>query len=193
MRTLKEFCRYEFTIKNSIFISYALHVSNVQEIEEFFDNKTSKTATHNCWAFKIGGLCRFNDDNEPSGTAGKSILQAIELCNIDQVAVLVSRWFGGIKLGAGVLTRVYRTCASNCINSGVFVELIDFIYLKCKLEISFLSLLRDRLKRNELYIYSEKFEGNSVFLMLKVPNEKISLTKKIVNDITRGGVYWYDI
>ena len=71
----------------------------------FFAANSDPEATHNCWAYKIGQEYRFNDDGEPGGTAGRPILQAIEGQGMDRVAVLVVRWFGGVKLGAGGLVR----------------------------------------------------------------------------------------
>ena len=80
----------------------------------FFAANSDPEATHNCWAYKIGQEYRFNDDGEPGGTAGRPILQAIEGQGMDRVAVLVVRWFGGVKLGAGGLVRAYGGCAANC-------------------------------------------------------------------------------
>lgn len=64
-------------------------------------------ATHNCWAYKVGAQYRFSDDGEPAGTAGRPILSAIEAQHLDRVMVVVTRYFGGIKLGVGGLVRAY--------------------------------------------------------------------------------------
>ncbi len=76
---------------------------------------SNTTATHNCWAYRIGQDYRFNDDGEPGGTAGRPILQAIEGQGVDRVVVVVTRWYGGIKLGAGGLARAYGGTAAECL------------------------------------------------------------------------------
>jgi putative IMPACT (imprinted ancient) family translation regulator len=72
-------------------------------------------ATHNCWAYRIGPTYRFSDDGEPAGTAGRPILTAIERQGIDHAVVVVTRYFGGIKLGAGGLARAYGGTAAACL------------------------------------------------------------------------------
>ena len=74
-------------------------------------------ATHNCWAYRIGGEYRSSDDGEPAGTAGRPILAAIDGQGFDQVMVVVTRWYGGIKLGAGGLVRAYGGAAAECLRT----------------------------------------------------------------------------
>jgi len=74
-----------------------------------------RKATHNCWAYRIDGQGRFNDDGEPGGTAGRPILGALEKQGIDRAMVVVIRYFGGIKLGAGGLARAYGGVAAECL------------------------------------------------------------------------------
>src|SRR3546814_18000784 len=76
-------------------------------------------ATHNCWAWRIGDDYRSNDDGEPAGTAGRPILAAIDGQGMDRVVVVVTRWFGGIKLGAGGLVRAYGGTAAECLRRAV--------------------------------------------------------------------------
>ena len=82
-------------------------------------------ATHNCWAYRIGQQYRFSDDGEPGGTAGRPILQAIEGQGFDQVVVVVTRWYGGIKLGAGGLARAYGGCAAECLRLADRVPIVE--------------------------------------------------------------------
>ena len=106
--TLTAPCAHQEDIKKSRFAAFAAPVSTVDEAMRFFAANSDPEATHNCWAYKIGQEYRFNDDGEPGGTAGRPILQAIEGQGMDRVAVLVVRWFGGVKLGAGGLVRARR-------------------------------------------------------------------------------------
>ena len=75
------------------------------------------SASHNCWAWRAGGAARASDDGEPGGTAGRPILGAIDGDGLDGVAVLVTRWFGGVKLGAGGLARAYGGAARDCLRA----------------------------------------------------------------------------
>ena len=84
------------------------------EAQAFIAAHRDASAGHNCWAWKCGAQYRFSDDGEPGGSAGRPILAAIEGQDMDCVAVLVSRWFGGIKLGTGGLARAWRRRGGAC-------------------------------------------------------------------------------
>ena len=90
-------------------------------------NTPDLTANHNCWAFRIGQTYRFNDDGEPSGTAGKPILQAIDGQSLDHIAVVVTRWFGGTLLGSGGLIRAYGGTAAMCLRAAEKTEVIETV------------------------------------------------------------------
>jgi putative IMPACT (imprinted ancient) family translation regulator len=78
---------------------------------------TDPKASHNCFAYKIGAEFRSTDDGEPGGTAGRPILRAIETEGLDHVCVLIIRYFGGTKLGAGGLVRAYGGAARECLRA----------------------------------------------------------------------------
>lgn len=107
----------ELIEKKSRFIGYIFDVSNQQEVTQILEQlkKEHKKATHVCYAYKI--LCgqeivKFSDDGEPSGSAGRPILNVIEKTKLENVLVVVVRYFGGIKLGVGGLFRAYTKSAS---------------------------------------------------------------------------------
>eukprot|EP00741_Cyanophora_paradoxa_P009694 tig00001600_g9392.t1 len=103
-------------IKKSTFIACAAPCSSPEDALAFFESVRDPEARHNCWAYKIGdNIVKFNDDGEPGGTAGRPILAAIEGQGLTDVAVLVVRFFGGIKLGAGGLVRAYGGTAAECL------------------------------------------------------------------------------
>ena len=102
-------------IRKSIFVANAANVGSPDAALAFVAAVTDRTATHNCWAYRIGQQYRFNDDGEPGGTAGRPILQAIDAQQMDDTVVVVTRWYGGIKLGAGGLARAYGGCAAECL------------------------------------------------------------------------------
>lgn len=115
--TIKERVTFQKEIKKSKFIAIAGTISNERSAQAFLSEVRDPKATHNCWAYKVGDQFRSNDDGEPSGTAGKPILSAIESSGIDRVMVVVIRYFGGIKLGTGGLVRAYGGVAAECLRN----------------------------------------------------------------------------
>lgn len=125
-----------FTIKNnesviiinkSKFITNIFSVDNLDEINNYLDEIKNKykDATHHCYAYILDNTKRFNDDNEPSGTAGMPILDCLEKNNLNHVLCIVTRYFGGIKLGAGGLVRAYSNSVSNAISNTQKLELVN--------------------------------------------------------------------
>ncbi|MDD4290929.1 MAG: YigZ family protein [Clostridia bacterium] len=111
----REIVSAENVINKSRFIGYACGVDTVEDATAFIDSirKKNYDATHNCYAYAIGALVKFSDDGEPSQTAGKPILDVILKKELTNLVVVVTRYFGGIKLGAGGLVRAYSgACAS---------------------------------------------------------------------------------
>ena len=101
----------EFEEKRSIFIGHAKHITCEDEAMEFIKAKKKEysDATHNCWAYLLKGgiVARYSDDGEPQGTAGVPMLEAIRKSGVEDCVVVVTRYFGGILLGAGGLVRAY--------------------------------------------------------------------------------------
>ena len=125
-----------FTVKNvenitiinkSKFITNMFSVDNLDEINYYLDiiKNKYKDATHHCYAYILDNTKRFNDDNEPSGTAGMPILDCLEKNNLNHVLCIVTRYFGGIKLGAGGLVRAYSNSTSSAIKNTTIMELIS--------------------------------------------------------------------
>jgi len=123
-------CRTEKVIEKSRFITTSAHVVE-GEAAEFVARIRSefKDATHNCYAYiadEKGNLLRFSDDGEPQGTAGMPMLEVLKNSSLKQVAAVVTRYFGGIKLGAGGLLRAYSGCVKENLSAAKIVE-----YLPC--------------------------------------------------------------
>lgn len=111
----------EIIEKKSKFYGYLLCNTNLEEIENALNElkKEHKKATHICYAYSLSlpFLEKANDDGEPSGTAGRPILSVIQKKNLKDVCVFVVRYFGGVKLGAGGLVRIYTKTTSELLNS----------------------------------------------------------------------------
>ena len=129
-RTLAAPAEFRHKIERSDFLGIAFPVETE---EAFFDELTRVQkryfdATHHCWAFRLfaDGRSRSSDAGEPSGTAGKPILAAIDGANVHDTGVIVVRWYGGIKLGTGGLSRAYRETAAEALRRA---ELVDrYVY-----------------------------------------------------------------
>ena len=111
--TLAARTTHAIEVKHSRFIAHAAPVATPADAMDVLKDVEVRDATHNCWAWRIGGDYRSSDDGEPAGTAGRPILAAIDGQGFDRVMVVVTRWFGGVKLGAGGLVRAYGGAAAS--------------------------------------------------------------------------------
>lgn len=127
-RTIKEDGQVQEEIKKSRFICHAKRVYSEDEARDFITaiKKEHYKATHNCSAFIVGErseIKRTNDDGEPSGTAGVPMLGVLENHNLTNVCVVVTRYFGGIKLGAGGLIRAYSGSVALAVKEIGIIEI----------------------------------------------------------------------
>ncbi|AKQ59979.1 IMPACT family protein [Bordetella hinzii] len=189
-QTLAAACAFQEDIKKSRFAAHAAPVASVAEAMAFFAAHSVPEATHNCWAYRIGNEYRYNDDGEPGGTAGRPILQAIDGQGLDRVAVLVVRWFGGIKLGAGGLVRAYGGCAANCLRAGQYLDIVPTLRVSCRCGFAEQPLLRARLAPAGAQILEEQFDASGVTLLLEMPVEAEPGLARVAANITRGQSAW---
>lgn len=127
--TISDTYIYTEEIKKSKFIVYVTSASNIEEGLKYLDKVKDDKASHNCWAYKSYDYERSSDDGEPTGTAGKPILQAIISENIVNCIVIVTRYFGGIKLGTGGLVRAYGSVAREALRQSSKIEAIRYVEL----------------------------------------------------------------
>lgn len=177
---------YREEIRKSRFLAQAAAVASAEEAQAFIARISDPAATHNCWAWKIGNQYRFNDDGEPGGTAGRPILAAIEGQGFDQVAVVVTRWYGGIQLGTGGLARAYGGSAAKCLQGGVAVELVQRTRCACHCGFAELTLLKSRLADFEALIETETFGADGARLTLALPERHVAGLERLLADISRG-------
>lgn len=113
------------------------HLKSEEKFKQYLSSIKKKhyDASHVCSAFISGNIQRSNDDGEPSGTAGSPILNVLIKNNLDQMAAIVVRYFGGIKLGAGGLIRAYGSAVTQCLSEAILVE--DVSYPKYQLKLSY--------------------------------------------------------
>ena len=143
-RTLAAAVEFRHKIERSEFLGIALPLTTEQEFTAALHDiqKRHFDATHHCWAYRLfaGGdvHARSSDAGEPSGTAGKPILLAIEGAGVHDAAVVVVRWFGGIKLGRGGLARAYRDTAAETLARATLLD--RFVYQRVRVTVPFAAL-----------------------------------------------------
>jgi uncharacterized YigZ family protein len=187
--TLAAPCQYQEDIRKSRFLALAAPVNSAEDAQTFIAVHSEPTATHNCWAWKVGAQYRFNDDGEPGGTAGRPILAAIEGQDCDQVAVLVIRWYGGIQLGTGGLARAYGGSAAKCLQVGERLELVPRIALHCRCGFAELALVRQRLAEADGVIEAEQFLADGVELQFALPAHQLEVVQRQLADLSRGRIH----
>lgn len=175
-------------IKKSRFIVNAAPITSAEQATDFINQISDLNATHNCWAWKIGQQYRFNDDGEPTSTAGRPILSAIEGQDCDQVVVVVTRYFGGIKLGTGGLIRAYGGSASHCLQQAELIELIARMTLQFHCYYNEWPIIENRLKELDSIIENQEFDTEGVKVNVAITKDKLQRLQKNISDITRGRV-----
>lgn len=172
-------------IKKSRFVAVAGTVHSEADAKDFIAENSDRTAGHNCFGWRIGEGYRFSDDGEPSGTAGKPILQAIDGQNLDHTIVLVSRWFGGVLLGSGGLVRAYGGTASLCLRNADKEPVIDAVTATVTCTFADLALLQARLADwPGVRMESPEFNGAGAIWSLSVPKSDIAELAAMVRDLS---------
>jgi len=173
-------------IKKSVFLAQAFPVQSGDEALSLIQRFSDPEATHNCWAYKIGTEYRFSDDGEPGGTAGRPILSAIEGQGLDHVLVLVTRHFGGIKLGAGGLVRAYGGSAAECLRRSRKLEIKPRAVLTIQVPFRFENLLYPILEELESKRIGEVYTAEGPCFTIELDEEKEELLTYRVNELTSG-------
>jgi uncharacterized YigZ family protein len=189
-KTIKKPAEIEFIEKGSRFIGYAFVVeSEAAALSQIADLRRAHVkAAHNCYAYSIGlksEIVRQNDDGEPSGTAGLPILDVIAKQDLKNVLVVVTRYFGGVLLGAGGLVRAYSRAAAEAINSAGIITQV----LHQKFRITAAYNLGGKLEheiRSRGYVLNDIiYTENIEFIVSTAVNNSNNLIKNIT-DITAG-------
>eukprot|EP00208_Stichococcus_sp_RCC1054_P000995 CAMPEP_0206142160 /NCGR_PEP_ID=MMETSP1473-20131121/15839_1 /ASSEMBLY_ACC=CAM_ASM_001109 /TAXON_ID=1461547 /ORGANISM="Stichococcus sp, Strain RCC1054" /LENGTH=219 /DNA_ID=CAMNT_0053537045 /DNA_START=336 /DNA_END=996 /DNA_ORIENTATION=- len=190
-QTLAE--RYSVTVevKRSKFVTTAWPIDSADQALQLIQSSADPTASHNCWAFKVGDQYRSSDDGEPGGTAGAPILGAITGEALDGVAVLVTRHFGGTKLGAGGLIRAYGGAAREALRGAPHVEvspqhelLLEFPM--CDIGGVYGMLDKEGAQRVGEESYSN--DGQSVQLTVRIPAAQTTALRQTLADVSSGRV-----
>ena len=180
----------EIIIEKSRFIAAAIHVDNVEQAVEYVNSKRKQyyDATHNCYAYIAGDKAKFSDDGEPQGTAGLPMYECIKNNGLDYVCVVVTRYFGGVKLGAGGLVRAYSGSVAEVIRQCEKLQMTDCTRAEVAIEYNLLKPLKKALEPHailENVLYEDK-----VRLVCLFPTVLSTTISDIVTQITLGkGVF----
>ncbi len=163
---------FEHKIQRSRFICYLKYIESPEEAKDFIHDisKEHKTANHNCWAYVVGKggeYAHSSDNGEPSGTAGKPMLNALNHFELTNVVAVVTRYFGGVKLGIRGLIDAYRETVEKGIELNGLEELVDYNYYIVTLGYDFKNILEHRLGQFELDIIDYQYSAN-VELTIKI-------------------------
>lgn len=187
MFTLQATATFEQDIKKSRFLAAAGPIDSEQAAKDFIATHAHPAANHNCFAWRLGQVYRFSDDGEPGGTGGKPILQAIDGQSLDGVAVVVTRWFGGILLGSGGLIRAYGGTAAACLRPMEKVALVARVKVRITCVFSDLALIKARLAaRDDVRIDGETFLATGAELDVALPQSGAEQLAQMLVDITAG-------
>ncbi|MDU2197355.1 MAG: YigZ family protein [Peptostreptococcaceae bacterium] len=187
-KTLHDFGSDEIIIEKSTFIGYAKPIKTEEEAVEFVNEikKKHKDATHNVWAYTVGptmNIQRYSDDGEPQGTAGIPTLEVIKKEDLRDVVVVVTRYFGGIKLGAGGLVRAYTKGAKVGLEAAKIIEKVMYKEVKIKIDYNQLGKVQNEIMNLGYFIKDTIYEDNVEIIVYSKLEEVEALTSRMI-DIT---------
>jgi len=180
----------EIIIQKSRFIAHVARVESAEEAIAFIDQikKQHWNATHNCSAYMIGEhdhIQKANDDGEPSGTAGVPILEVIKKRELKDTAIVVTRYFGGIKLGAGGLIRAYGKAASEGLNAAGIVERRLMKVMTASIDYTWLGKIENEL-RASVYGLKEIRYAEQVEVDVFVEDGQCDAFRGWITELTNG-------
>ncbi|MEG0050899.1 MAG: YigZ family protein [Terrisporobacter sp.] len=187
-KTLHQYGVGEYIVEKSTFIGYSKPIKTEEEAIEFVNEikKKHKDATHNVWAYTVGenmNIQRYSDDGEPQGTAGIPTLEVIKKEDLRNVVVVVTRYFGGIKLGAGGLVRAYTKGAKVGIESGIVIEKVKYTEVKIKIDYNLLGKIQNEIMSLGFNV-KDTIYGENVEIIVYCKNEDIESLSSRITDIT---------
>lgn len=189
-KTVKAYGESEFIIQRSRFLTFVTRAETEEEALDFINQikKMHHTATHNCSAYMIGEhdeIQKANDDGEPSGTAGVPMLEVLKRQGLKDTVVVVTRYFGGIKLGSGGLIRAYGRATSEGIAATGTVERKLHLLMKVTIDYTWLGKVENEVRQSP-YPLKEITYTDGVDLFLYVPLAKEQVFSEWITEMTSG-------
>lgn len=190
--TIKQNGTHEIIIKKSRFIATLVRTQTVEEADQAIATISQKyrDATHNTFAYTIGlndDQVKASDNGEPSGTAGVPELKALQLMKLKNVTVVVTRYFGGIKLGAGGLIRAYSNSVTKAAETIGVVKRVQQQGLKFQVDYKNFDEIQYYLNQNQIFIDQIEY-GVKVAITLFIDENKLEQLKNDLNNLLAGKV-----
>ncbi|MGD9605618.1 MAG: YigZ family protein [Bacilli bacterium] len=190
MKTIANALSFEQTINKSRFICQLIPVNSVSLAKEALQaiKKTHHLATHHCYAYIIGenqALAKFSDDNEPSNTAGSVIYGVLNKHELTDILAVVTRYYGGIKLGAGGLVRAYGSSVALALENASFVNIIKYLILELKFDYSYLHNVQKVLTN---YQEKKKCFETKITLEVLIPKDEADFVINQLIDQTKNTI-----
>ena len=178
----------QIEINKSIFITYLKHVESVEDAKSYLKALREKypDATHHVSGYiigKTGEMGHYDDDGEPSGTAGLPMFEVLRKNELTNIVVDVIRYFGGIKLGAGGLVRAYSKSISTILKMTTLAPIIEYSYLEVRFDYGFLKLAEKVIPEN--YILKRHFD-TGVELIIKTPKYELDEIIAKIKNLTQN-------
>ncbi|MDR6381857.1 IMPACT family protein [Paraburkholderia caribensis] len=191
--TLPSALQAELDIRKSRFIAYAIPVADrdaaMEELRRL--REAHPTATHVCWALLAGGQSGMSDDGEPSGTAGRPILEVLRHHDLDGVLAAVVRYYGGVKLGAGGLVRAYTDAIATALQDAPRVERIALASLQVEIGYPDEARVRRWIEQENFALEASAYDMN-VQLTIRMPVTAIKAAREALRDMTQGRAVFAD-
>ncbi|MBJ7550111.1 YigZ family protein [Marinomonas ostreistagni] len=186
--------RFDLEIKNSQFITTIRRTRGRDEAKAFIEemNQRYPDANHNCWAFVAGApnnvhLWDQSDDGEPKGTAGKPMLNVLQHSNFGEITVVVTRYFGGIKLGAGGLVRAYSQAVVEALDQLVWEEIYPRQTVFIKIAYPIMGKVEYWLENSDIDVEDKQF-GENIDITLAVIERTWAEQKQALIDLCQGNI-----
>ncbi len=184
--------RVEQVIDRSRFICTVTRVQSSEEAQAFIKamNAELPDATHNCWAYVVGApgntdRVGMSDDGEPHGTAGRPMLTVLLHSGIGEIAAVVTRYYGGIKLGTGGLVKAYGGAVQEALTGMPRAERVDSVDVLVQVGYAAIGALQQLWPEFEAELLEQRFEIDAEF-SIRVPRERLAALERAIQDATRG-------
>jgi len=186
MLTVNKPASFEEIIKKSRFIAHAARVTSQGASLDFYESVADPEATHNCWAWRVNFQVRSSDDGEPGGTAGRPILNVIERRHLENTMIVVTRYFGGIKLGVGGLVRAYSGSAAKCMDKAGVTELFPMAEYVIKAGFEWSASVHALLDRFDAEKLEENYQDEGLVLRIRCRELDFGKLSTALRDSSRG-------
>jgi len=190
-------CQKETEIKKSLFIAELFPVENEEQAQGFLETvrKKHKDADHHCWAWRIGtGNIheKSSDDGEPQGTAGHPMLHILQMRSLTYTLAVVTRYFGGVKLGTGGLVRAYSGALADAVESAEILQYVPHTRVELTLPYAAVGAFEHYIENTDIRVLGRSFTEEVTVTFLCLPENKESHAAYF-RDMTGGKAGWEEI